>query len=135
MPGDDDSAYAREFIRTVEDMTRQLVTFRQDITRAMAPMYPRIVEIEKQLDLEARERPARQKELDAKLEKQNAVASQQGAAIQQTVNTLNAHGEILHKQNEILGRIYHWQFWGRIFDIVLIAGYIVALIVWWFSGR
>jgi uncharacterized protein involved in exopolysaccharide biosynthesis len=134
MPGDDDT-YAREFIRTVEDMTRQLVAFRQDITRAMAPMYPRIVEIEKQLEQEARERPARQKELDSKLEKQNAVASQQGAAIQQTIQALNAHGETLERQNRILDRIYHWQFWGRVFDIVLIGGFGIALIVWWLSSR
>lgn len=131
MASEDD--YIREIIHTVELMTRQLVEFRQDITRAMAPMYPRIVEVEKRIEQDARERHARQQELDRKLESARAIASQQGAALQQVTNAVKAQGETLEKQNTILARIYHWQFWGRVFDIVLIGGLVVAVLYWMFG--
>jgi hypothetical protein len=80
-PSDDN--YAREVIRTVEAMSRQLVEFRQDISRATLPLYPRIVEIERQMELEARERPARQKALDKKLAAQDQELEQQTVALDQ----------------------------------------------------
>lgn len=126
-----DESWVREVIHTVEAMTQQLTAYRQDVTRALSPMYPRIVEIEKRLDQEAKERPQRQKDLDRKLESQNAVASQQGAKIEQAVSTLKAHGEILREQSNILGTIYRWQAWGRAFDLILLAAILIAALVWW----
>lgn len=81
MPSEND--YIAEVIRTVEAMTRQLVEFRQDINRATLPLYPRIVEIERQLDAEAKERPARQKVLDDKLTAQDQELGRQTTALDQ----------------------------------------------------
>lgn len=57
----------REMVRSIEQMTQRLVEFRQEVGRAVYPLYPRILEIEKRLDQEARDRPQRQQELDARL--------------------------------------------------------------------
>ena len=83
MSNPNDEPYIREMIRTVELMSRQLVEFRQDISRATLPLYPRIVEIERQLEAEARERPARQAALDKKLAAQDQELGQQTAALSQ----------------------------------------------------
>lgn len=116
-----DDGWAREVVRTVEEMSRRLVEFRQDVNRAMQPLYPRIVEIEKRADREAEERTKRQKELDGKLAEQNRIASQQGAAIQQALGALNAHSEILQSQSHDLAHIRTWQRRRAVIEIVLIA--------------
>lgn len=126
MPPNDES-WVREVIHSVEHMTQQLIAYRQDVTRSLTPMYPRIVEIEKRLDQEAKDRPQRQKELDAKLEKQNAVASKQGAQIEQAVSTLKAHGEILETQNKTLNRIQRVSNFRLYIELVIVASLLAML--------
>lgn len=99
-----DDNYAREMIRSIEAMSRQLVEFRQDISRATLPLYPRIVEIERQLDAEAKERPARQKALDKKLAAQDHELEQQTSALDQ---------------------IRAWQYRRAIIEVVVIIGVVV----------
>lgn len=103
-----DDNYAREVVRTVELMSRQLVEFRQDISRATLPLYPRIVEIERQLEAEAKERPARQQMLDKKLAAQD---------------------KELGKQTDALSQIRTWQFRRAVIEVAVIVG-IVLYILW-----
>lgn len=128
MSNNTDDGWAREVIRSVEYMSAQLVEFRQQINRAMLPLYPRITEIEARAEREAKEREIRQKVLDAKLAEQNKVASQQGAAIQQTIGTLNEHSEILLGQDRKLDYIHRWQTWRTVIEALLIVG----LLAWYF---
>jgi hypothetical protein len=125
-----DRDYIAEVIRTVEAMTRQLVEFRQEITRATLPLYPRITEMERRREDDGKERIARQKDLDRKLENQDAIASKQGAAIQQVTSAVKEQGEVLQGHSILLERIFKRQFWGRVVEVALIViG--MALIAWW----
>lgn len=127
-----DEQWIREVIQSVEAMSRQLVEFRQEITRATLPLYPRITEMERARELDNRERIARQKELDRKLEAQDAIASQQGASIQQLTSAVKAQGEILNGHGHVLHRISSRQLWGRILETGLIVAGFVLL---WYFGR
>src|SRR5690348_4835592 len=108
-------------IHTVEGLTRQVVETRQEITRATLPLYPRIIEMERAREQDGRDRVARQKELDQKIAEQNAIASQQGAAIQQVISTVKAQGEVLQHQNTLLAEIHRWQFRGRVVTIIVLS--------------
>lgn len=61
---DNSDEYAREVIRSLEVMTQRLVEFRQEIGRAIYPLFPRILGIERRLDEDSKDRIERQKDLD-----------------------------------------------------------------------
>ncbi len=125
MPTEDD--YIREVIRTVADMNRQVIETRQELMRAVLPLYPRIIELDRTREQDAKDRIARQHELDAKIAQQNAVASQQGEAIQQVTKAVAAQGAILEQQSDVLARIHRGQFIERI----VIAIFMLVLIVFY----
>lgn len=62
-----DDSVAEEMVRAIREMTERLVVFRQEIQRAVQPLYPRITAIEEQNRLDRKERIERQKELDDRL--------------------------------------------------------------------
>ncbi len=60
-----------ELINVVRDNTEKTIAVRTDVNRAMSMIYQRIIAIESQNMIEARERPERQKQLDRTLAKIN----------------------------------------------------------------
>lgn len=111
--------YAREVIRTVREMATQLVEFRQDITRATLPLFPRITGIERRLDEEAKDRPARQRELDETLRLIGTRLTSQDQALSQQDKTLAA-------QDKVLIGISAWQRWRTLIEV----GIILVVIAW-----
>lgn len=117
MPTEDE--YAREFVRSVAEMMRALEQARQDITRATLPLFPRITGIERRLDDEAKDRPARQRELDETLKIISTRLTDQDQALSQQDKTLAA-------QDKVLIGISTWQRWRTGIEIVLI----LAIAAW-----
>lgn len=117
MPSEEE--YAREIVRSVEYMSRQLVEFRQDITRATLPLFPRIIGIEKRLDDEAKDRPARQRDLDDTLKTISTRLTNQDQALSQQDKTLAA-------QDTVLIGISRWQRWRTVIEIAIFIAVVVG---------
>lgn len=120
MPSEDE--YAREVVRSVADMMRLLEQARQDITRATLPLFPRITGIERRLDEEAKDRPARQRELDETLKTIGARLTNQDQALSQQDKSLAA-------QDKVLIEISTWQRWRTVIEVLLILA-IAAWLLW-----
>lgn len=133
----DEDGYTREVIRTVAEMMRLLEQTRQDITRATLPLFPRITGIERRLDEEAKDRPARQKELDERLNRQDKVLEKaidgQNVKLDKIALRLDAQDTALGKQDTtleaqdtVLKDISKWQRWRTLAELVVI----LIVIIW-----
>lgn len=121
-----DDEYAREVIRTVGEMSRLLEQTRQDITRATLPLFPRITGIEKRLDEEAKDRPARQQQLDARLSKQDKSLEVLAARLTSQDMALGKQDQTLAAQDQVLVRISKWQRWRAALEVAILIALIVG---------
>lgn len=115
-----------ELIGAIRENTDRLALYREDMNRAMLIVYQRITEIERKLVDEAKERPQRQKELDAKLKKQDdAIAGidarldKQDSALENQDKTLS---ELFDRQEAVI-RAQRWRGWA----LILITIGVIAL--------
>lgn len=120
-PNDDPpDGLMHELINVVRDNTEKTLSVRSDVNRAMALIYQRIIAVESQNAIEARERPKRQGELDTSIKKIN--------------DRLDGQDNILEGQDKKLDIIFaqgRWRFWLMV--LVLAVCSFVALrvaLVW-----
>lgn len=77
-----DDSLARETVALIRELTDDVARLRQDVTRATAPLFPRIVQIERAHEQDRKEREKRQHELDNRLSRQDDI-----------LTSLNVRGE------------------------------------------
>lgn len=125
-PSDD---LLQEVIAVVRDNTDRLAEYRNSVNTAMVQVYQRIVAIEKRLDHEARKRPERQKELDAKLRKLTEANEKIGGR-------LDAQDATLEAQDQTLDTIYRAQWWRGVVQvaIVVLLALIAGVLLWHYFG-
>lgn len=121
-----DDGYASEVIKVVTNLSREVEQARQDVNRSVLPLFQRIVGIEKRLDEENKDRPARQQQLDARLNKQDKALEVIASRLTVQDGALGNQDQTLAAQDTVLKDISKWQRWRTLAELVVI----LIVIIW-----
>lgn len=87
-PSNDHDSLARETVVLIRELTDDVARLRQDVTRATAPLFPRILGIERAHEQDRKEREQRQHALDERLSRQDRELKAQSDIL----TTINVRG-------------------------------------------